>query len=1051
EWAGRPDFRALTVPVTRAHWGTITREDWTFSAFTTQIIEQGPVRTTVRVVITASNRAEPYAYDITLYAGERFFKFHQLSGRINDWFLDLNLDKRTAWRPTRWRSGGNHHFAKDTVELPDHPGEKFMLGWDKGPGPTTQHDEYTGEGEGDLFARDLWVEFAHGWGQAMLLNKVGDPDNSRSRFGVDVRGLPFWYPWAGVGNVVYALDPRGGPTAPVAGILNGPAGEVASWTAHEDPLGEAGFCQHIPSQLDLDPAVYDCTFTHTYMLNDRYQGVADRAKPIFGIKFAMNARSGSFFIWLGDNGDILPDIADPAFTVGYRSPLWQDYSRFTSGVANLQDALAWNVEWADPATTYPYAIEPEVIAANIERARKGDDLGGSALVQFWRMSSDQDRVGLAVEFLRQLKEHPEVKLSRTMKRAQDEHWEHDGVFQWYTYDRYVAGRLDDLKLYFSLGRTDQGGLLSVEQWKALKRYAAFFFQTEFDEDRAMFWNPGTDMNHGGGSMTSQGNLARLGIILGFGTWPDAKRYADLPVAEQEKALRNEFGRWGAQFTGTHYSSLAAITQPLAGLVDFQWRSYTQPDRYPDAFKSDPRLRHYAFFLLNRTSVKDPRYGNIRMPVAIGNAGAGWGHPAAALLATGFRHLDANLSRWLVWAWDANGRSNRMTPLLPLMFDYGMPAEPYPFPAISSFPGNMTIHRSGAHTANETGVWITDGTGFFQHREPAESGEVHIDVLGKPLVTNSTSYVFPMQGNELYKNVIGTDTRDWDRSDSYRGDWHSPWENDRVEAIGAYADGSYSRSGFTSTDQAQKDLTWQRHIVLVRPDPETPVIAIRDVLSKPGSYTSTFWMQTEGAITAPGGTKITPPLKICPSNNSQHPTPEQSPSAVKVDLAAGVSTFGFSGHDWVNLYKDYARVGVSDVGPLVDTEVSVVGAAPAQAVVGHWRVQDGTNQFVEQTENRFDDRQYLRVKFTGTEHTTVFTPFFRGKRPADLKVTREADGAVRVSYTNATGAKRAIVINATGYRIETGGKVTSRATFATTMPAKLYPQWQDVDYPGPAER
>ena len=42
--------------------------------------------------------------------------------------------------------------------------------------------------------------------------------------------------------------------------------------------------------------------------------------------------------------------------------------------------------------------------------------------------------------------------------------------------------------------------------------------------------------------------------------------------------------------------------------------------------------------------------------ASGNAGGGWGNPAAAVMATGFRHLDPQLSEWLMWAWGANGRS-----------------------------------------------------------------------------------------------------------------------------------------------------------------------------------------------------------------------------------------------------------------------------------------------------------------------------------------------------------------------------------------------------------
>ncbi len=1052
EWAGRPDFRAFVVPALSSDHGNIPRADWKFTGFTSRIVEQGPLRTTVQLSITASNRAEPYRFEVTLYAGERFVKFHQLSGRLNDWFLDLSLDKKTPWHPTRWRTGGTHHFAKDVVELPDRPGQKFTLGWDKGVGPTTQHGEYEGEGEGDLFShRDLWVEFDFDWGQARLLNKAGDGDNSHSKFAAGVRGLPLWWPWAGVGTVVYALDPQRGATSPVAGLVNGPAGEVENWEARDDPRGEAGFCQHIPAQLDLDPAVYNSTITQKYMLNDRYQGVADRDTPIFGIRFTMNTRGGSYFLWLGDNRDILPDINDPKFTVNYRSPLWQDYSRFTSGVANLQDALAWNLTWDDPAGGSLYSVEPEVIKANIERARKGENLGGSQLVNLWKLNTDAERVAAADEFIKNLREHPEMSIRHLMQRVQAEHWKIDGIFQWYTYDRFVAGRLNDLKTYFSLGRKAQGGLLSDEQWGWLKYFAAFYFQTEFDEDRAMFWNPGTDMNHGGGSMTSQGNLARLGIILDFPTWPDAGRYAALPVAEQEKALQNEFGRWGAQFTGTHYSSMAAITQPLAGLLNFQWRSYTQPNKFPDKFATDPRLRHYAFFVLNRTGVRDPRYGNVRVPIAVGNGGAGWGQPAAALLSSGFRHLDPQLSRWMMWDWQENGKSTMMTPLLPTLFDYGTPAEPYPFPAISTFPGNMTIHRSAPHTPNESGVWITDGNFFFQHREPAEAGEVHIDALGKPLVTNSTSYVFPAHANELYKNVIGTNTADWDKDNFYRGDWHSAWENDHVKAIAEYADGTYSSSEFSATDADKKGLTWQRHIIMARPDPETPIIAIRDVMSKAGEYTSTFWLQTEGAITTPDGKQVTPPFKNG-STSGKEPTPDQLPSAVKVPrLAAGASTFGFSGHDWVKLYpKSYAAKNITDVGPLVDTEVHVVDAAPSEAVVGHWRSFDHGNRFTNDTDGTYDDRQYLRVKFNGTEHITVFTPFHRGQRPADLKVAREANGAVRISYTNAQKVRRAIVITPQGYRIESNGKVTGRAVFTDKLPGKLYPQWKDVDYPGPAK-
>jgi hypothetical protein len=1054
EWAGRPDFRSLLVPAKASYAGVIIREDWKFTSFKSQLVEQGPVRTVAHITVTASNREEPYNFEVTVYAGEKFVKFQQLSGRINDWFLDLSLDKPTPFRPTRWRSGAQHHWGdgSDNLELLDRPGEKYNVRWDKGPGPTL-HKEKQGEGENDLFSHNVWVEPGK-WGQVRLLNKGGDSDNTHSKWAVGVPGIPFWYPWAGVGSELYALDPNGGANSPVAGLVAGPAGDVSGWEARDNPSGEAGFAQHIPSWLDSDPKIYYSYILHSYMENDRYQGIANREQPIFGIKFAMHTRSGSFFIWLGDNRDVLTDINDPKFTPQYRSPLWEDYSRFISGVANLQDELAWNTNWADPKDA-GYSIEPEAVKHNMELARKGEYMGDRHLVQFWKIDSDADKVKAVDEFIKRAVEDPYDGIRARVRNTQQTHWGIDpNHFAWYTYDRWVAERLDELNTYFALGRKSQGGLLSEEQWQSLKRIAAFYFETVFDEDRAMFWNPGTHMNHGGGTMDAQGDLARLGIILKFPTWPDSIRYADRPVAEMQHELESQFGRWGAQFTSTHYSSLAAITQPLAGFISLQWLSKTQPDKFPDKFKDDPRLRHYAFFVLNRTGVKDPAHGNKRVPIAVGNGGPGWGHPAAAELASGFRHLDPQLSKWMMWDWIANGKSHKLTPVLPTIFDYSLPSEPYPFPAISTFPGVMTIHRNAPHTANETGVWITDGSFFNQHREVAEDGEVHIDALGKPLVTNTVSYGSPMQANEFYKNVIGTTTKNWDTDSYYWGESHSTWSqwSDEVTGIAEFPTGTYSSSLFHGGDEQYKGQTWRRRVALIHADDELPVIYIRDEMSKPGEYLSTFWLQTDGAITTPSGEKITPLEKFCPGNNGIVPNAEQAPSAVKVSggLKAGVSSFRFSGHDWMKLYpKSYEKSGIKDIGPLVDTDVHVVNSSPAEAVVGHWRVTDGTNVFA-QHDGRIDDRQYLRVKFNGTSHVTIFTPYFRGQRPADLSVTSEANDVVRVSYSNGAGIKRAIIISPQGYRIETNGKVTARAAFSDKMPERLYPQWNDVAFPGTAK-
>lgn len=55
-----------------------------------------------------------------------------------------------------------------------------------------------------------------------------------------IRGQMPWYPWNGVGQVLYAFDHAGGPDSPVAGLLAGPAGEITGWNAGGDGGNPAG-------------------------------------------------------------------------------------------------------------------------------------------------------------------------------------------------------------------------------------------------------------------------------------------------------------------------------------------------------------------------------------------------------------------------------------------------------------------------------------------------------------------------------------------------------------------------------------------------------------------------------------------------------------------------------------------------------------------------------------------------------------------------------------------------------------------------------------------
>ena len=1051
EWAGRPDFRAIVVPAWDSFNNVIKRVAWQFDSFKAEIVENGPERVTARITfggkpdgtpLDVKNEArmrqacpyltEPaeFAYEVTLYANEQVVGIRQLKGRPNDWVIDLNLFKPTPWRPDRWRTGNNHHYESHVVEL--EPGAPIEEGWTAGPGPAHQQGlqrwEWRGQGEGDLFSHDVWVEYSgsEGFGKNYLTHV-----NGKGTWLARTKGIPVWWPWNEVGHVLWAFARNGAPNAPVAGIMTGPCSQVTGCAPGDNPNGSLGFIQHIPSLCQENPYA-----TCVYMENWRYDGVADKTKPLFGVKWGYTGQTGSFFLWLGTQKQNEPDIQK----VGddELGPVWSDWVRWVGGFVNIDDAITWDTNWPDPKTPGA-AIEPAVLAGNQEHARKGEYMGSSSLIPFWQGKSDQEQLNAIDEFL---------KFQWTGLRNRVILSQHGGTYrneslQWYTFDRHVAQASDALACFLSLGRTDQGGKLDLERWRKLKTLASCYFQQAFDEDRAMFWNDGVVMAHGGGSMTSDALSARMGIVRLFPEWPGSSRYSSRAVLAAEDELVRDIGRWGAQFTSVHYSSMAAITPMLAQLTALQWRSYEHPESSPDEYARDPRLRHFAMMTLNRMGVADPRHGNKRVPPVMGNAGPGWGIPALALLSGGFRHVDPQLASWCIDMWRENGSSHFLSPLLALFMDYDLKGAPYPFPPIASFPGYVTIHRMAPRTPNESAVYITNGSFFNQHREANEGGEVQIDALGRPIVTNPSSYNSPAMAHTVLRNVVGPDVPEWNKDGWYAQAEAWPVWNNYVLAWGAGKQGSFSR---TRIDNETLKRQWTREVCLVHADDEYPVIVIRDRLNQPGTWIASFWILGEGPIGLPDGQTAELPRRELAqeitSTDTGGPALRQT-----APLKPGVNSFRFSSPDWMKrLAKSCALNHITDLGPQTDVELHSINAGPIEAVVGRWVTPDAANRFgLEQGEGA-DDRQFVRLRFTGQEHVTVFTPYRRGQRPKDFAVSNSKDG-ILVAYTGADGKPRQIRVSAKNYDVSIDGRSIETWDFPEKVPTELYTGAHDLPYPG----
>jgi hypothetical protein len=1077
EWAGRPDFRSIMVPVWDNYQDKPQSVPYQFTSFTSRIVEQGPERITVRIeftgaptdemdaLVTAQGHAPeksaevrenlrkrmlplaPYldeqrtfAYEVTVFADERMVEIRQDGGKANDWYCDLNAFKPTPWRATRWRTGHAHHWeGLEPLVLPDHKGQTIVPGFTAGAGPVNREWkidgagqwEMRGEGESDIVAKPLWLESEpQGFGWSWL-RQASETDRTSY---VRLKGMAPWYPWRGIGTFMYLLDPAAKPTDPVVGLLNGPASVVRDWPSRDNPSDGMGFSQHIPAQLtDHATAVYG------HLANWRYAGIADRDQVLQVARWHLTAAAGSFFLWIGRTDEVpavLPQRKENQEDITFTSQVWQDWARYGAGVATVSDMAQWHSAWPDGHAAAG-AIGAEAVTRN--RALVNTiHMGDSAILPLWKEADDAARLKRIDQWLANTEKDLRWRLGNVRN---GQIMLHSGL-PWYNGDRVAAAITRDLAAFCALGRVEDGGLIDAARWSRMKTLGAAWFQITYDEDRAMFWNPGVQMNHGGGSMESDAFSARFGIVRDFPLWPGAAAHRDRPLLETQRATPGQLGRWGAEFTATHYSSLAAITPLQNELLAQQTAAKGDPVAAPDEFARDPRLRHHAFLMLNRLGVKDPRQANLRMPHVFGNCGPGWGTPGLALAATGFRGLDPQLAGWLDWAYVANGRSTQASVGWPFVYDFSQVGSAYPFPALAVFPGHLTVQRLGGGTPDESMLSMSNGYFRGQHREQSENNEVQIDLLGKPVVTKPQSYATPQQEHWLLRNGVGPAVAGWDQD----GAWFRPaqvWGNDRLIAAGSWQQGSWTRSrvdGELANHARNPDGSgWDREALLVQADADLPIVILRDTMLTKGEWVSTLRFQASGAIGL-GGKRIELALPT-PTVNPDG-SPVAGPATQAVALASG-SPIAFTGHDWLKLYPhslERAGVQAADLGERVDMTVVPLADGALAGAVGQWRTSDGSMQH-GQGDERWDLVQFLRTKFTGTQLATVVVAHRAATVPTDLAISG-TPGRIVITYTR-DGAPRRIEVTATGYTIS--GPQPETVQFPAGVPEQLYPGYQDLPY------
>lgn len=430
---------------------------------------------------------------------------------------------------------------------------------------------------------------------------------------------------------------------------------------------------------------------------------------------------------------------------------------------------------------------------------------------------------------------------------------------------------------------------------------------------------------------------------------------------------------------THYQA-AAMDPALTNFLDLK-NSGVNLNGYP-------LWNGYSRWLLNALTPPEPRFGNVRKMVSVGD-GNTEATAMHGMVATLLRDAAPSLSAQLQWGWTSQNSATTKTygqfsmPSI-LVIDDRAPAE-NPHLKSADYIGYWSVLRHGFDTPNETAAWFINGDHYSDHRH-AESGQVSIYALSAPLAIdwNANLYYPQVPGGIQHNRIVR------------EAEIGMPWNADNLP-LGAVRNwgpaGPTRFSGFDYASRAETDFvaadgtTWTRSATMLAPDPRHPLIYVLDRFAGTGALESkvlTWNLMATGAVATPAGRYV--PVERLNVGQSQQPNalPSSGPDYL---LNRGLQHFQFTGQPWVA----HPTQGI-------DWDLYLISDGAQRFYIGNWGHSAHSaremNDYQRANGSPFHERQHiLRVKSTGT-FVTIFLPYRKGEVP-ERKLTEEACG-VRIS-------------------------------------------------------
>lgn len=584
------------------------------------------------------------------------------------------------------------------------------------------------------------------------------------------------------------------------------------------------------------------------------------------------------------------------------------------------------------------------------------------------------------------------------KRILDDLVNKDGIYHFDS--QYWLGGLEMSRILLWMDQILGSDEASAEQKARMKAIAVLFGSILWDNDFVPMDNH-RGINLGTPNMPVQQSGFRNQYAVFLATHPMMKEKAAGAVQGTRNILASDIHESGAHIGSVHY--IGAGMGPTLSMMQ-----QLQQGRLIDLFKTEPKAERFAEFLLNCATPPEPRFGNLRKLISVGD-GSTESSELFGQLGTGFSEVNPELSGRLMGMWKAQGKRHSSfhgTTLLKI--DDELADAPAKLGS-ANFPGYFSVLRSGYDSANagETAVWFINGNHYWDHSHE-DQGEVVIYALGTPLALDWGSMYYPRVGGAFMHNVALPESvfpAAWDRESPPNvegGKWGTYAGTKTVqEEYASIPKGGWSRARMTSPDGK---YSWTRAVSLAVLDPDLPVIALQDKYLEAETGAKkifTLNLMAEGPVETPAG--IMTPEERTWGYESHHGDKKEFPSVGKVfTLQPGVNRLRFTGQRW----KAHPSMGV-------DFDVYVIASEEQQAHIGNWAhawhpSPEMMGDFPQANGRPFEERQHI-LRIRGNEFRVLIVPSPKGQARKDLVVRTD-------------GADLRVMANGKEARLGPGGRV-----------------------------